>query len=125
MGAGVRVDFQQCYTVNLDKQKGGRVMIRFERTAMASGVNILKAIQWSKEVTEFINKKYPQNKLQVFTGRFAPYGTIYWAADFDDLAALDRWQQAIQADQEYWALLSKAEGLFLAGRGLDIVMASV
>ncbi len=100
-------------------------MIRFQRTAIASGVNILKAIQWSKEVTEFINKKHPQGKLQVFTGRFAPYGTIYWSADFDDLAALDRWQQAIQADQEYWALLGKAEGLFVEGRGLDVVMTPV
>jgi hypothetical protein len=100
-------------------------MIRFQRTAIASGVNILKAVQWSKEVTEFINKKHPQGKLQVFTGRFAPYGTIYWSADFDDLAALDSWQQAITADQEYWALLSKADGLFVEGRGLDVVMTPV
>jgi hypothetical protein len=100
-------------------------MIRFQRTAIASGVNTSKSILWAKEVTEFINKKHPEGKLQVFTGRFAPYGTIYWAADFDDLSALDRWQQAIQADKEYWALLSKAEGLFVEGRGLDIVMVPV
>ena len=100
-------------------------MIRFQRTAIASGVNVFKAIQWAKEVTEFINKKHPQGKLEVFSGRFAPYGTVYWAADFEDLAALDRWQQVIQADQEYWALLSKAEGLFLEGRGFDVVMMTV
>ncbi len=100
-------------------------MIRFQRTAVARGFNILKAIQWSKEVTEFINKKHTQGKLQVFTGRFGPYGTIYWSADFDDLASLDRWQQAIRADQEYWALMSKADELFIEGRGFDVVMTSV
>ncbi len=63
-------------------------MIRCERTAIASGINTLKAIQWAKEITEFINKKHPQIKLQAFSGRFAPYGTIYWAADCEDLAAL-------------------------------------
>ena len=100
-------------------------MIRFQRTAIASGVNISRSIVWAKEITDFINQKYPQGNLQVFTGRFAPYGTVYWAADFEDIAALDRWQRAIQADQEYWALLSKAEGLFLEGRGLDVVMVPV
>ena len=100
-------------------------MIRFQRTAIASGVNTLNAIQWAKEITEFINKKHPQIKLQVFSGRFTPYGTIYWAADCEDLAALDSWQRAIQADQEYWALLSKAEGLFIEGQGLDVVMVPV
>jgi hypothetical protein len=100
-------------------------MVRFQRTAVTANVNFLKAVQWSKEITEFINKKQPQSKLEVFTGRFGGYGTIYWAADFEDMAALDRWQKANLADQEYWALLTKAEGLFVPGQGLDIVMASV
>jgi len=54
-------------------------MIRFQKTAIARGVNTLKAIQWAKEITEFINKKHAQIKLQVVSGRFAPYGSIYWA----------------------------------------------
>jgi hypothetical protein len=110
------------YSKHRETKRGESIMVRFQRTAIARGANVLKAIEWAKEITEFINKKYPQGKLQLFTGRFAPYGTIYWAADFEDFAALDRLMEAITADQEYWALLSKAEGLFLEGRGSDVVM---
>lgn len=99
-------------------------MIRFQRTAVASGVNPLKAIQWSKEVAEFINGKYPGGNLRAFMGQFGAYGTIYWSADFEDLAALDRWTQQIMADQGYWEMIAKAEGLFQEGRGIDIVMRS-
>ena len=99
-------------------------MIRFQRTAVASGINPLKAIQWSKEMTEFINGKYPGGNLQVFTGQFGSYGTIYWSAEFDDFTALDSWTQKILADQGYWERINKAEGLFQEGRGRDIVMRS-
>ncbi len=54
-------------------------MIRFQRTAIARGVNTLNAIQWAQEIAEFISKKHVQIKLQVFSGRFAPHGNIYWA----------------------------------------------
>ena len=100
-------------------------MVRFQRTAYAAGVNVLKAINWAKEVTEFINSKQPAGNLKTFTGRFGEYGVIYWSADFEDFPALDSWIQQIQADQGYWEMLTKADGLFQQGRGVDVVMTSV
>ena len=99
-------------------------MIRFQRYAVASGPNPLKAIQWAKEVTEFINGKWPERKLEVFTGQFGAYGAIYWSVDFEDLVSLESWTNQILADQGYWEMLSKAEGLFQEGHGRDIVMRS-
>lgn len=99
-------------------------MIRLIRSAYASGPNPLKAIQWSKEVTDFINRKHPGGNVQVFTGQFGAYGAIYWSAEFEDFPAMDRWMQEIMADQDYWEMMNKAEGLFLAGRGRDVVMRS-
>lgn len=82
-------------------------MIRFQRSIRTARGKGLEAIQWAKEVTEHVNGKRPEASGQVFSPRFGDIGAIVWQADFDDLAALDNYQQFFNTDEGYWALVKE------------------
>jgi hypothetical protein len=88
-------------------------MVRFERSARVARGKLLEARQWAQEVTDYANKNHPEGKLQVFSERFGNIGRVSWQADFEDLAALDRYQKSFDTDQGYWALLNKGTELFV------------
>jgi hypothetical protein len=100
-------------------------MIRFERTLRAAGGKGREAIAWAQEVTAYLNGKFAETNLQVFTQRFGEVNTISWQADFDSLASLDNFQQAINVDMGYWELVGKTNGLFLEGSINDTVLESL
>jgi hypothetical protein len=50
---------------------------------------------------------------------------IYWYADVEDLATLDRWQKQIGADPGYRDLRRKAVDLFVQDSVQDMVLSSV
>jgi hypothetical protein len=88
-------------------------MVRFERSARVARGKLLEARQWAQEVTEYANKNHPEGKLQVFSERFGNIGKLSWQVDFDDLAALDRYQASFDGDQGYWTLVSKGTELLV------------
>ncbi len=45
-------------------------MIRWQRSIRGSGARSLEAVQWAKEVTDYVNSKQPNYKLQAFSLRF-------------------------------------------------------
>lgn len=96
-------------------------MIRFQRSLRAAGGKAREATAWAQEVTAYLNGKFTETQFQAFTQRFGDVGTISWQADFDSLASLDSYQQAVVADAGYWALVDKTDGLFLEGSINDIV----
>lgn len=100
-------------------------MIRFERTLRAVGGKGREAIAWAQEVTAYLNGKFGQANFQVFTQRFGEINTISWQADFDSLASLDNYQQAVNVDMGYWELVDKTDGLFLEGSIHDTVLESL
>jgi len=100
-------------------------MIRYMRSARSTRGRGGEAIRWANEVTEYINTQYTEVKLSVFTGRFGSMNDIYWFADVEDLAALDRWQKQIGADQGYRDLRHKAVDLFVQDSVQDMVLSSV
>ena len=96
-------------------------MIRWQRSIRTARGRNNEAIQWAKEVTDYVNSIQPKHKAQAFSLRFGDLGTLVWQADFDDLAALDKFQQAIGADQGYWDLVTKSTELFIEGTVHDTV----
>jgi len=76
-------------------------------------------------VTTYLNGTFEQANFQVFTQRFGDVNTISWQADFDTLASLESYQQAVSVDQGYWELVDKANGLFMDGSINDTVFESL
>jgi hypothetical protein len=99
-------------------------MIRFQRSAQTRKLTP-EVVPWAKQVAEYINSKYPEGKLEVFTQRFGLVNTVYWIADFNDLAALDSWQSKIIADADYWKTIANAFDVLIEATIVDTVMASV
>lgn len=97
-------------------------MIRFQRSIRSVRGRNLEAIEWAKEVAEYVNGKQPNYKVQAFSTRFGDLGTLVWQVDLEDLAALDTYQQAIGADQGYWELIKKGAELFIEGTTYDSVL---
>jgi len=100
-------------------------MIRWQRSARSSGARNLEAVQWAKEVTDYINNNHPDHKVQVFSSRFGDVSMLLWQADFDDLAALDKYQESFNTDQGYWEMVNKATGFFIEGTIHDSVFESL
>ena len=96
-------------------------MIRFQRSIRTARGKGLEARQWAKEVTEYINGKHPESNLQVFAERFGDISVLVWQVDLGDLAALDKFQQGLNADEGYWAMLKKSYDLFIEGSVADTV----
>jgi len=94
-------------------------VIRFQRSIQVAGGKNLEAVQWAKEVTEYLNGKQPDNKAQAFSSRFGDVNEMAWQIDFEDLAALDKYQQFFNTDQGYWEMVKKAEDLFIEGTTYD------
>ena len=100
-------------------------MIRFQRSLRARGGKGREAAAWAQEVTTYLNGKLPQAKIQAFTHRFGDVSTITWQADFDSLASLNDYQQAVDGDKGYWQLVDKSEGLYLEDSIQDTVLESL
>lgn len=100
-------------------------MIRFQRSARAKGSTALEAVQFAKEVAEYINTKYAPVSVQVYSELFGDLNTIYWYVDYKDLATIESINAQLLADQGYWAILGKATDLFIEGSLHDTLMSPV
>ncbi len=97
-------------------------MVRLSRTAefyRGKGV-----VRWAKEITDYINARFPQTTLQVFTVRYGPLNVICWMADFADVSALDSWQMAVGSDEGYNSLRKQSLDMLVEGSLVDTVMMS-
>ena len=95
-------------------------MIRFLRSAQFTRGK--GAVQWAKETTDYVNAQNPEISLQVFTARFGDVNKIYWMADFEDFAALERWQAQVGSDAGYRELRRKSTDTLIEGSIFDTVM---
>jgi hypothetical protein len=100
-------------------------MIRFQRSTRSAPNKDLEAIVWAKEITTFLNGKYPEAHVHIFAHRFGIIDTLAWQVDFDSLASLDKYQKTLNADEEYFALVNKSTGLFMGNSLVDTVFESL
>jgi hypothetical protein len=100
-------------------------MIRFQRSTRIAQGKDLEAIAWAKEITGYLNGKYSEANVQVFSHRFGVIDTLAWQVDFDSLANLDKYQKTLNDDEGYWALINKSTDLFIEGNLVDTVFESL
>ena len=100
-------------------------MFRFHRTARASRGKFPEAAQWAKEVAGYINTKYAPGSVQAYAEAFGDLGTVHWYADYEDLATIERINAQLLTDQGYWALLNKANDLFIEASVHDTMIQSL
>jgi hypothetical protein len=99
-------------------------MIRWTRSARIVPAKFMEAIQWSKEVAEFISKKYDV-QATVYIDSFGEYGTIRWFNDHADMATMEKFGKKFLADPEYWQIISRGPDLLVSGSIVDTVMRSI
>ncbi|MCJ7686558.1 MAG: hypothetical protein MUO68_19940 [Desulfobacteraceae bacterium] len=100
-------------------------MIRWMRSARMARGDAMKAIAWSKEVAEYAKKYEGVSSVDVFLDAFGDSGTIRWIVDYEDLATLEKAQNQLMVDQDYWKKLGEAQNLFIEGSVHDIVMRGI
>ena len=97
-------------------------MIRFQRTMKVKRGK--QSTKWAKEVLDYTNAVH-EKTFQLFRSRFGNLSTIYWIADFEDLATLEAWQQKVGADPNYRALIKKAFDIIIPGTVEDTILQSL
>ena len=98
-------------------------MVRWTRSARIAPGKDTQAIQWAKELTDWINKKY-SGHLSVYMDCFGEAGTLRWFEDFENLAAVEKRMQQGMGDQEFWQKVSQVPTMFQGGV-FDTVMAAL
>jgi hypothetical protein len=71
----------------------------------------LAAMAFAVDITNYIKGKH-SDTISCWARVGGPSGEIVWQLSFPDMAALQKYLEKIQADQQYWAKLKAAEGLF-------------
>jgi len=99
-------------------------MIRWMRSGQVAHPKYPQAMQWAKEITEFVNKKY-RIQTSVYFETFGKVGTIRWFTDHADFAAYEKVRNQYLADQEYWQIVNRSAELFIQGSFFDTVMQSI
>ena len=95
-------------------------MIRFQRSMQLKRGK--HGMRWAKELTDYINTAHGKPSFQFLRSRFGNVSTVYWIADFKDLAVLEAWQQKIGADAGYRELVNKAIDIVIDGSINDTVL---
>jgi hypothetical protein len=100
-------------------------MIRWTRSLrIASAKYFPQAMQWAKEIAEFINKKY-KIQVSVYMDSFGEIGTIRWFCDYEDLATMEKVRSQMDKDQEYWQKVIQASDFIMQGSVRDTVMRAI
>ena len=97
---------------------------RLHRTVQISAPRAAEAVQFATEVAQYINANSSDLRVTAQVERFGAQ-RIHWFADADDIAALDRGQNALLVDEGYLATVAKGVELFIDGSLQDTVTVSL
>ena len=100
-------------------------MFRWMRSVRIAAGKTVPALAWAKEMSEYAKKYEGIPSIDVFLDAFGEAGTIRWMVDYPDLATLEKTQNQLLADQEYFQKLESASDLFIEGSAIDIVTRSI
>jgi len=100
-------------------------MFRFQTSGQAKNDKLPEAIQFAKEVAEYINSKYPPVSVQVYSEVVEDFNNIYWSSDYKDLAAIENFRAQLRLDPGYWAIVFKGMEYFTERSFHDTLMSSV
>jgi hypothetical protein len=93
-------------------------MIRLQWTARISRGKNQGAIQWAKEVADYLGSHYPKIlAIAAYEEHFGDVNKLHVFSDYEDLATLESVEAEYQSDTTFQALFSRSneEGLFIEG----------
>ncbi len=96
-------------------------MVRWVRTGRAKAGKMSQAVQWAKEIAEYINKKYGVT-VSAFADVFGEIDTIRWYVDYANLDAIEKLRSELILDRDYLKKVSPVAELFIEGSFHDTVM---
>jgi hypothetical protein len=100
--------------------------VRWMRTAQIRDGKFMEAIAWSKEIVGYCEKKLGIPKIHTWLDSFGALGTMRWTIDFADLGAIEKVQQQLMTDPDYWRLLARGSAeLFIPGQSHDHVSRAI
>lgn len=124
---GLLVAYVFCVTPGIALEEKIQPGIRFHRKAQIHEGKMLEAIQWAKEITQYLNANYPEVFVSLYIEKSGTATIIHWFADYRDLATYNRLRPQISRDEKYLALISKARerGLFIGESLHDTSLTSI
>lgn len=95
------------------------------REAMIKDGKFMEAMQFAKEITAYVNNKFPDHKARLYFRIFGEVGKIYWVSERKDLATMEMENKQLMVDPGYNAILGKAVGCFIEGKVYDTIMVNI
>lgn len=83
-------------------------MILFIRRAKYRAGKGNEAMKWAKEITQYVNEKFPITKLKPYYNRFGSISDIIWIGEIEDLVTLNQLQNDVETDHGYLKLMQQA-----------------
>lgn len=74
-----------------------------------------EAREWAKELLDIGKRINPSASGEAFIEKYGEAGTLYLITQFDDINQLEERTAITQADEEFQALVTKVQGLFVEG----------
>jgi hypothetical protein len=99
-------------------------MIKRIVSAKPKNENIIDARQWSQEINEYVNRKYPRLAQEAYFERFGDVYRIHFFSQAETLADLEKILAEIQTDKEYGAIFMRGQKLFVDGSSKVTILES-
>jgi hypothetical protein len=90
-------------------------MIKQIRKIKPKSDKFFEAIQFARELVNFLNEKYPELKSEVFWERFGDAQTLHFYFQYDNLADFEGKVDKLMADKDFLAINNKGMILFVDG----------
>lgn len=114
-----------CVTPGMALAKGSQPNFRVHREAQVVEGKTSEAIRFAEETITYVKTKYPERSAYVYIEKSDTGTKIHWFNDYESLDAIKRIQSEILSDNQYFALLKKAEGIFVQGSLRDTLLTSI
>ena len=95
--------------------------VRLTRTAVVDRGKDDEAMQFAAAVTNYVSENWG---VSIIWGMVVggTYGKVYWASDYENMAALEETFGKATTDEGYRKLLSEATDLFITGETEDTLV---
>jgi hypothetical protein len=100
-------------------------MIRFTKTAVVAGGHSAEALGFADKVTQLMNSRYPDARVQWGMQIGGASGVVHWTMDVEDLNTVGTMFRELMMDGEYTSLVDSAGQAFVHGSVHDTLVSLV
>ena len=97
-------------------------MVRWMRKARVAPGKFMEAMGFAIEIAKYVKKFEGLPPVHVFMDSFGDMTTLRWVVDYENLAAMEKVNTQLIADQEYLKKVDSSAHVFIPGSVKDTVM---